>query len=227
MISSSRNSSSLLAGVDQVDLAAQVAKHRRVFAADDAGAVDRDRLRRERQVEDRVAVEDPRMLEIDVRRAIGPRAGGDHEAVGGDLLAGRPWLRSTSTRVRIDEPGVAGDRPGRGCARRSRAASPPAGRSRPRPTRRSCGNVRSTRDARLAKQRVVVRLGHLKDRVPQGLAGNRAPVRAAAADLGDSVRPRPPSCRACTACIAAPSPPGPGADDHHVVLMFWHSGAFG
>src|SRR5687767_5916639 len=58
----------LLPRVDEVELAAEVAEHRGIFAADDAGAVDRDRFGRVAQAENRIAVEDSRMLEIHVRR---------------------------------------------------------------------------------------------------------------------------------------------------------------
>ena len=58
----------LVAGVDQIHLHAQVAQHRRVFAADDAGTVDGDRLRRVVEIENRVAVEQAWMVEIDVRQ---------------------------------------------------------------------------------------------------------------------------------------------------------------
>ena len=95
----------LVARVDQVHLDPQVAEHRGVFAADHAGAVDGDRLRRMVEVEDRVAVEDARMAEVDVRRAIGARAGGEDEGVGPQLRRPPCWSQ-TSIVCGIDEAGL-------------------------------------------------------------------------------------------------------------------------
>ena len=70
------------------------------------------------------------------------------------------------------------------------------------------GTLSSTATPASRNSGLLFDLGHLKDGEPQGLAGNGAPVRAAAADLrqplddGDRL-----PC--LTACMAAPSPPGP------------------
>src|SRR5207249_7790615 len=97
----------LLAGVDQIELAAEVAKHRGIFAADDAGAVDRDRPGRERQIENRVAVEDARVIKIDIGWTIGAAADGDDEELGREAFD-RPFGLADLDRVRIDEAGLPG-----------------------------------------------------------------------------------------------------------------------
>ena len=57
------------------------------------------------QVEDRVAVEDARMVEIDVRRTIGARAGGDDERVGREpLLAAVRFVDLDGVRHRRSVP---------------------------------------------------------------------------------------------------------------------------
>src|SRR4030095_12692366 len=61
----------LVAGVDEVELAAEIAEHRGIFAADGARAVDRDGPRGEREVEDGIAVEDAGVGEIDIGGAVG------------------------------------------------------------------------------------------------------------------------------------------------------------
>ena len=185
----------LVAGVDQVDLDAQVAKHRRVFAADDAGAVDRDRLRREVEVQDRVAVENARMAEIDVGRTIGPRAGGNARTRRPSAVAcRRSPSRLRPCARRRTAPGRR--RSARDCARKTLVRMSTCCSITDAAERRSSATEKLQRDARLAKQRVAVGLGHLKDGVPQGLAGNRAPVGAAAADAVELFDHAPRACRA-------------------------------
>jgi hypothetical protein len=57
-----------------------------ISAADHAGAVDRNRARRLAQAQHGVAVDHPRMVEVDVVGAIRPRSGRDHEMIRGELL---------------------------------------------------------------------------------------------------------------------------------------------
>src|SRR5205814_7717694 len=59
-----------------------------------ARAIDRDRPGREREVQDRVAVENPRMTEIDVGRSIRTGAGGNDKILGGDAFESPLRLRS-------------------------------------------------------------------------------------------------------------------------------------
>ncbi len=130
----------LVARVDQVHLDAQVAEHRSVFAADDAGAVNRDGARRIAEPQDRVAVEHARPAEVDIRRAIRPRTGGDDRRSRPSARACRRIGRRLPACARR-ESGRARERSARCCVRRSRAASRPVSRS----PRRPCAAVRETR----------------------------------------------------------------------------------
>src|SRR5436190_19817337 len=92
----------LIPRVDQVDFDPQVAKYRGVLATDHAGAVNRNRLRSERQIEDRLAVENARMTEVDVGRSIGTRPDGKYKR-----LAAKPVTRlffvDDVERMRVDK----------------------------------------------------------------------------------------------------------------------------
>ena len=68
-----------IAGVDEIHFDFEVAEHRGVFATDDAGSVNRDRLHMEIDVEDRVAVEDAWVIKVEFRRVIRPRSRRDDE----------------------------------------------------------------------------------------------------------------------------------------------------
>ena len=78
----------LASRVDEVRLDPEVAEDRRVLAADDAGAVDGDGVGHEAELQDRVAVENARVGEVNVRRVVGARAHGQDEGVGDVLIAG-------------------------------------------------------------------------------------------------------------------------------------------
>src|SRR5690606_28022721 len=61
-----------VAAVDEVDLHAQTTEDGGVFPTDRSRAVDDQRPRRVIELENGVAVIDPRVVEIDIRRAVGP-----------------------------------------------------------------------------------------------------------------------------------------------------------
>lgn len=94
-------------GVDQRDLGAEVDEDRRVLAADHAGTVDRDRERVVRIAEDAVAVANARVREVQLRRTVGPRAGGDHEGIGAQRRGGA--LAIDRQGIGIDETCVAAE----------------------------------------------------------------------------------------------------------------------
>src|SRR5690606_1692078 len=68
--------------VNQVDLDSQSTEDRRILATDHPGAIDDQRARRVVELENGIAVIDARMVEVDIRGAIRPRAGGDDEFPG-------------------------------------------------------------------------------------------------------------------------------------------------
>src|SRR5690606_16443400 len=71
--------------VDQIDLDTQAAENRGVLATDGARAVDDDGAGSVVQAQDGIAVEDARVVEIDVFGPLGPRAGGADEVLRGQL----------------------------------------------------------------------------------------------------------------------------------------------
>src|SRR5690606_17725846 len=77
-----------VAVVDEVDLHPQTTEDRGVFATDHPRTVDDQRPRRVIELEDGVAVIDARWVEIDIRRAVGPRAGGDDDFPGYQAIHG-------------------------------------------------------------------------------------------------------------------------------------------
>src|SRR5690606_34231556 len=79
-----------VAVVDQIHLDAQPAEDGSVFAANDAGTIDNQRARCVVELQDGVAVIDPRMVEIDVRRTIRARTRGDDDLLG-DQSIHRPF----------------------------------------------------------------------------------------------------------------------------------------
>ena len=64
----------LVSGIDQIQFHVEVAEHRRVFAADNARSIDGHRSRSVFEIQDRVAVEDSRMAEVDVAGAVWSRS---------------------------------------------------------------------------------------------------------------------------------------------------------
>ncbi|EAU65622.1 hypothetical protein STIAU_6500 [Stigmatella aurantiaca DW4/3-1] len=95
-----------VARVDQIHLHPEHAEHGRVLAADDARPIDEHRHRRLVHREDGVRVEDARVGEVQLRWAVGARARGDDEGLGGQQLAGAPGIGDFQ-RVGIQEAPVA------------------------------------------------------------------------------------------------------------------------
>ena len=60
----------LAARVDQIDLHPQIAKHRCIFTADDARAIDRERARRKTELQHSVTVDDA-VIKLYFGRAVG------------------------------------------------------------------------------------------------------------------------------------------------------------
>ena len=72
-------------------------------------------------------------------------------------------------------------------------------------------------DPRLVEQRIVIGLGHLEDREPQRLAGNRAAMGAEAADVRRNFDHRG-ALAAFGGLHGRPLAAGARAENHHVVM---------
>ena len=72
----------LAAAVDEIDFYLQAAEYGCVFAADYSRTVNGDNARRFFEVQDGVAVANPRMGRVDVGRVIGTRSRGDDKSLG-------------------------------------------------------------------------------------------------------------------------------------------------
>ena len=90
-------------GIDQRHLGAEVDEDRCVLAADHTGAVDRHGERMLGVAQDRIAVADALVSEIDFGRMIGTRARGDDDVACPRFACGLPVGRLHFERVRIDE----------------------------------------------------------------------------------------------------------------------------
>ncbi len=206
MISSSRNASSWARCVDEVHLQAQAAEDRRVLAADDAGAVDGERLGRRLELEDGVAVEDARVVEVHVIGAVGPAAGGDDEVVG-RVPAALPAAARHLDGVGIDEAGHPHDDLDVVAAVEAPAQV----------------DLGLDDDLRVAQQRLVVGIPELQpvglalDDLPQGLAGDGALVGAVAAHLEHGLHHGHPLVR-LGALHGGSLAAGAAADDDDVVV---------
>ena len=86
------------ASIDQIDLASKVPEYRCIFGTDDTGPVNGDRTRRKGKIQYGIAVENPRMIEIDVLGTVGTRSRGDH-----DMICRIPLLTVNLDRVCIDK----------------------------------------------------------------------------------------------------------------------------
>jgi hypothetical protein len=82
------------------------------------------------------------------------------------------------------------------------------------------------REPGLAVERIVVRIRHAVDRVPQGLAGDGALVRATAADLVVLLDDGHVLAE-LAGLHRGPFAAGAGADDHEIVLLCVHKPAKG
>ena len=91
-----------IAGIDEVHLHAEVAEHRGVFAADDARAIDGDRLGRLFEPQDRITIANTPVGEVHSRRMVRARARGEDEMGGAKLFFG-PVMQSNFDGVRIDK----------------------------------------------------------------------------------------------------------------------------
>ncbi len=76
----------LIAVVHQLHQNTQATEDRRVLTADHAGTVDDQFARGVAQAKDGVAIVDTRVMEIDIRRAIRARPGGDDDVLGHQFL---------------------------------------------------------------------------------------------------------------------------------------------
>ncbi len=213
----------MVTGVDQVDQHAQATEDRGVLATDHPGSVDDQPARGMAQREDGVAVVDPRVVEVDVRRAVGARAGGDDELIGDQSLDGAAGGDHFHGAL-IDEAGgavehvdavarvIAG-------ARSNLLVDDLLG------TLEHVGEGEPARLADLAEHRVGVELDDLLHRVAQRFRRNGAQVGAVATDHATAVHHRqlapvlggihrgPLACRA-------------RAENHHVVVVDSHAYSF-
>ena len=166
----------LAAAVDEVDFDLQPAKDRCVFATDHPRAVNGDVARRFFEIEDGIAVADARMGKIDIGRVIGPRPRRYNKSP--RRIAFNPAVEQRDLkRVCIDKGRPAQDNidlVALVIARAKVNLMPDEGR----------GAVEQVGKARRA---VGIVVDQLLDIVAQGLARNRAPVRAVAAHAGEIV----------------------------------------
>ena len=176
----------LAARVDQVELDAERAKDRGVLAADDAGAVDRDRLRRGSQAEDRLAVEDAWVGEVDVGRPIRARPGGDDGRIALKTFV-RPALLLHLDGMWVDEHGVAVHQ-AHAVAVVESLAQPDLGGNHCIGAAQQLRKADPFRDEQFTEHGCAAQLLHPPDDEAQRLARNRARVRAAAADLWQFVQ---------------------------------------
>ncbi|MNC13758.1 hypothetical protein D3C75_615120 [compost metagenome] len=209
----------LVAVVDQVDQHAQATEDRRIFTTDDPGSVDDHSPRGVAEVEDGVAVVDPRMAEVDIGRTVGTRAGGHHHLLGHQLfhhavvghhLDGVLVGETGGTEEHVDAIAcIVASARGDLLVDHQLGALQHIGEGEP------------ARLADLAEHRIGVELQNLADRMTQGLGGNGAQVRAVATNqlaaihhrhlapaLGGAHR-RPLACRA-------------RAQHHHVIVVDGH-----
>ena len=133
------------------------------------------------EIENRVAVEHPRMVEIDVGRMVRPGAGGDDDFISDQQRFGTARFVGFDG-VGVDEPGAsADDRHVIAIVERAAHVNLAVDHTTGRTPQFLKRNVQ--RYPRLVKERVMVGLGHLKNRESQRLAGNRAAMGAKPADV--------------------------------------------
>ena len=173
----------LVAGVDEIDLHSQVAKHRGVFAANDTGSVNGDRLRGLAEFEDGVAVEDSRVGEIHIGWSVGAGSGGEDEGVGGEDLFGAGGFDG------LDGVGVEKSRFALSDWDVISIVEAAAHRHLLVDDRLRVAEERRKREierqALIAEQGAVVDFHGLRDGETQNLAGNGGVMRAGSADLSE------------------------------------------
>ncbi|MNF52575.1 hypothetical protein D3C84_339250 [compost metagenome] len=210
----------LVAVVDQVNQYAQATEDRGVLGADHPGAVDDDAARRMGQAEDGVAVVDARMVEVDIRRTVGARAGGDDDLLGHQFFhhtAGADHFHG----LLVGKAGGAEEYVHAVARVKAGARSHLLG-DHPLGALQHVGKGEPARLADLAEQRVGVVLHDLPHRVTQGLGRDGAQVGAVAADQRAVVHHRHLAsglggvhCRALTRRA--------GTQHHYVVVVDSHA----
>ncbi|MNF54779.1 hypothetical protein D3C84_362190 [compost metagenome] len=171
--------------VDQVDQHAETAEDRRIFATDDPGPIDDQPARRMTEGENGIAVIHPRMMEVDVCRTIGTRAGSNddllghqlfHHAIGADHFDGLLIGEAARAEEQIDAIARVVTR-----ARGHLLGDHPLGAFQ------HIGEGKPARLADLTKHRVGVELHDLPHRMAQRLGRDSAQVGAVATDLATAI----------------------------------------
>ncbi len=213
----------LFSRVDEVHFDAEVAEHRRIFAANDAGSKDADRPGRVRQVEDCVAVVNSRVGEIDSVGPVGTRARGDDD---GTRLQQAPAAQFVDHFNRSWSSQTGSTTEHRHAVAIVEALPHVDLFVDHRPGRPSQAGKRQRRVERVGiEQPCVEQVGRLKNRVAERLAGDRPAVRAAPADLitvfdgGDGL---PQLGGLHRSSLAA----GTAANDNNVVSLSTHVGGW-
>ena len=211
----------LRARVHQVHLAAHVAEDAGVLAADHPRAVDENGTGRGGHAEEGIAVEDARVVEIDVARPKGMGTGSDDEGVGGQD-GGLGLLAGTHLQgVRIEESGVAVVQPDPVALVKIPAHGRLAGDDRFGGAQQvGIGQFQGVAE-RVAERRAGIELQHPVDGMPQRLGRDGAPVGATAADQMVFLdhRHRLP---VFGGFHGGPFASRAGADHNHIVVLVTH-----
>ena len=214
----------IVEAVDQFNLDAQAAENRGVLTADHAGSVDQDLARGVLQVEDGIAVVDPRVGEVHIRGVVGPGAGGDHDIPGGQAFHAL-FLVENRQGVRVDKtglPAVEVDAIAQveAAAHVDLLLDHPSGHRQ----RHRVGDLPAVAD--FPEQLAGVEAHQLLDRMAQGFRGDGAAVGTAAADHAVTLDHRRP--QVVLGGVECGTFPGRAtADNQNIVIVGIHAPPLG
>jgi len=175
----------LVSRIDEINLAAKVAKHRCILSANNASAINGDRCGLFLKVKDGVAVENSRMVKVNARRTKGTSAWGQHKVARCVLLA------IDFDRVFIDESSDPSEN-GNVIAIIKRLTHRNLAIDDRLTAAAQLIHRRAEVDAHRLDHRIGQKLDRVGDRVTQRFAGDRSAVRAASPNLRITLRDRDP-----------------------------------